>query len=57
MAQSIELKATARDKVGKGAARNIRRTGLVPGVVYGDKRPAEPINLPYADRATCNSIP
>ena len=49
MAQSIELKATARDKVGKGAAKHVRRTGLVPGVVYGDKRPAESINIPYAD--------
>jgi large subunit ribosomal protein L25 len=49
MAQSIELKATARDKVGKGAAKTVRRTGLVPGVIYGDKRPAEPINVPYAD--------
>ena len=49
MAQSIELKATAREKVGKGAAKNVRRTGLVPGVVYGDKRAAEPINIAYAD--------
>ena len=49
MAQSIELKATARAKVGKGAAKHVRLTGLVPGVVYGDKRPAEPINIPYAD--------
>ena len=49
MAQSIELKATARDKVGKGAAKNVRRTGLVPGVIYGDKRAAEPINVPYSE--------
>ena len=49
MAQSIELKATARAKVGKGAAKRIRTTGLIPGVVYGDKREAEPINVVYAD--------
>ena len=49
MAQSIELKATARDKVGKGAAKAVRRTGLVPAVIYGDKRPAEPINIAYGD--------
>jgi len=49
MAQSIELKATARAKVGKGAAKHVRLTGLVPGVIHGDKRPAEPINIPYAD--------
>lgn len=49
MAQSIELKATARGKVGKGAAKHVRNNGLVPGVVYGDKRPAEPINIPYTE--------
>lgn len=49
MAQSIELKATARAKVGKGAAKHVRKTGLIPGVVYGDKRPAEPINIAYPD--------
>ena len=49
MAQSVELKATAREKVGKGAARHVRSTGLVPGVVYGDKRTPEPINIPYAE--------
>ena len=49
MAQSIELKATARAKVGKGAAKHTRLSGLIPGVVYGDKRPAEPINVVYGD--------
>jgi large subunit ribosomal protein L25 len=49
MAQSIELKATARAKVGKGAAKHVRLTGLVPGVVYGDKRPAQAINIPYTE--------
>jgi len=49
MAQSIELKATARDKVGKGAAKHVRRTGLVPGVIYGDKKSPEAINLPYTE--------
>lgn len=49
MAQTNELKATARERVGKGAARTFRRSGQVPGVIYGDKRPPEPINLTYAD--------
>ena len=34
MAQS-ELQVTARENVGKGAARSLRRQGLVPAVVYG----------------------
>jgi large subunit ribosomal protein L25 len=47
MAQSIELKAKARGGVGKGAARAVRRDNMVPGVIYGDKQPAEPIMLDY----------
>ena len=46
MAETIELKVEARDSVGKGAARAIRRQGLVPGVIYGDKKPPEPITIP-----------
>ncbi len=34
-----------RDRVGKGAARAARRAGLVPGVVYGDKKPPQPITV------------
>ncbi len=34
-----ELKATARPKGGKGAARAARRAGRVPGVIYGDNKP------------------
>ena len=33
-----------RDRVGKGAARAARRAGVVPGVVYGDKKPPQPIS-------------
>jgi large subunit ribosomal protein L25 len=35
MASTIELEATARPGTGKGAARQARRDGMVPGVVYG----------------------
>lgn len=35
------LAAEARAKAGKGAARAVRRTGKIPGVVYGDKK--EPV--------------
>ncbi len=34
-----------RDRVGKGAARAARREGLIPGVVYGDKTPPQPITV------------
>ena len=40
-----EIKATARPGVGKGAARQVRREGNVPGVIYGDKQPAVAIAL------------
>lgn len=41
------LKATARDGVGKGAARQSRREGLVPGVVYGAGKPPQAINIKH----------
>lgn len=47
MAQASELKAQARSGVGKGAARATRRQGLVPAVIYGDKKPPVPIALSY----------
>jgi len=47
MAELIELKATARPRAGKGAARQCRRDQKVPAVIYGDAKPAETINLDY----------
>lgn len=41
----IELKATARPRAGKGAARQARREGNVPAVIYGEGEPAETIAL------------
>ncbi len=50
MAQtSTELKATARPRAGKGAARQARREGKVPAVIYGDGQPPEPIALDYVE--------
>ncbi|WP_298962690.1 50S ribosomal protein L25/general stress protein Ctc [uncultured Roseibium sp.] len=49
MASSYELKASARDRVGKGAARALRREGLLPAVIYGDKKPALPITIPVKE--------
>ncbi|QDZ02057.1 50S ribosomal protein L25/general stress protein Ctc [Nitratireductor mangrovi] len=47
--ESYELKAEARERVGKGSARDIRRNGKVPAVIYGDKQPPLPIVLPYKE--------
>jgi large subunit ribosomal protein L25 len=44
-----ELKATARPKVGKGAARAVRRQGHVPGVIYGDNQPPLSISVDHAE--------
>ncbi len=38
MADILELKAELREGAGKGAAREARRNGLVPAVIYGDKQ-------------------
>ena len=51
MAQSsVELTATTRPGVGKGAARQVRREGKVPAVIYGDKQPPE-VHLTRRERA------
>jgi large subunit ribosomal protein L25 len=35
--ESIEIKATTREERGKGAARRLRRAGLIPAIYYGPK--------------------
>ena len=49
MATVKELKATARPKIGKGAARAERRAGRVPGVIYGNNQPPVPISVDDAE--------
>lgn len=46
-AATTELKAQARSGVGKGAARALRRQGLIPAVIYGDKKAPLPIAISY----------
>lgn len=48
MGQTYELSATVREKVGKGAARAVRRQGMIPAVIYGGKQP--PIAISLSDR-------
>lgn len=49
-----ELKAVARPRAGKGAARAERRAGRVPAVIYGEKQ--EPITISLEDRAITRTI-
>jgi len=49
MAETYEIAATARDRVGKGAARALRRESKIPAVIYGDKKPPVPIAVDYKD--------
>ncbi|MEO0863262.1 MAG: 50S ribosomal protein L25/general stress protein Ctc [Pseudomonadota bacterium] len=42
-----DLNALVRTGTGKGAARQARRDGLVPGIVYGGGTDPLPINIPY----------
>jgi len=43
------LRAQPRGRVGKGGARDARRQGLVPAVVYGGTEPPQPINLAFKE--------
>ena len=47
--ETYELTAEARERVGKGSAREVRRNGKVPAVIYGDKQPPLAIALSYKD--------
>ncbi len=49
MSETFTVKAEAREKVGKGAARHLRRSGMIPAVIYGDKQDPLPIAIPYKE--------
>ena len=49
MATMKQMKAIARQRAGKGAARAERRTGRVPGVVYGDGKPPMNVSVDHAE--------
>jgi large subunit ribosomal protein L25 len=44
-----DLIAQERTGTGKGAARQARRAGLVPGIVFGGEADPLPINIPFND--------
>ena len=45
MSTDNTLKAQARDRVGKGASRELRRNKMVPAVIYGDNKDPLAISL------------
>jgi len=45
MSDNTTISAEQRERVGKGSARAARRAGLVPAVIYGDKKDPLGINL------------
>lgn len=49
MSETYELKAEARERVGKGSARELRRNGKIPAVIYGNKQPPLAIVVPYKE--------
>lgn len=51
---SEQLKASVRDRVGKGAARELRREGLVPAVIYGEKK--SPLSIALSSKDTTRAI-
>ncbi|MEX2353357.1 MAG: 50S ribosomal protein L25/general stress protein Ctc [Gammaproteobacteria bacterium] len=47
--QQFELNAELRTDTGKGASRRLRRTGKVPGILYGTEKEAVSIQLDHDD--------
>jgi len=46
---TIEFKATKREAQGSSASRRLRRTGQLPGIIYGGGKDALAINLDHND--------
>jgi len=49
MSETLHLSAEAREQVGKGASRVLRRAGRTPAVVYGDNK--TPISIHLEEKA------
>ncbi len=52
MSTENTLKAQARERVGKGASRELRRNNMVPAVIYGDNKDPLPIALDRKEMTT-----
>ena len=49
MVETNELKASLRENVGKSSARSSRNEGLVPCIVYGNKKDPISVNINYIE--------
>lgn len=49
MSKSYNLIATKRDRAGKGSSRALRKTGLIPAIIYGNNEEPISIALSYKD--------
>jgi len=47
MSANFEVNAQSRSDSGKGASRRLRRTGLIPGIVYGAHKEPSTISVPH----------
>ncbi|MES9849735.1 MAG: 50S ribosomal protein L25, partial [Candidatus Thiodiazotropha sp.] len=47
MSANFEINAQSRSDSGKGASRRLRRSGLVPGIVYGAHKDPTMISVPH----------
>ena len=54
MAQAHTLSASARDMLGTGSARAIRREGNIPAILYGDK--GEPVHLSVVSKEVMKEL-
>ncbi|HHQ69597.1 MAG TPA: 50S ribosomal protein L25/general stress protein Ctc [Halothiobacillaceae bacterium] len=43
--QTFTIEASARDDLGKGASRRLRRQGYIPAIVYGGKKAPQPLTI------------
>ncbi|AGF74761.1 50S ribosomal protein L25/general stress protein Ctc [Bartonella australis AUST/NH1] len=49
MSKSYTLKAEIRERVGKGSSRALRRDGLIPAIIYGNKQPPLAVAVSYKE--------
>src|SRR5688500_2863103 len=46
---TVQLSATKRQDTGKGAARSLRQSGKIPGIIYGHAREPQALEVPSRD--------
>ena len=49
MSEQVNLSAAERNSEGKSSNRNLRRSGFIPGVVYGGKEEPKKISIMEKD--------